>query len=736
LYFPSLNLSIKKFLMKKSLLSLFLLVFALCIGLQSKAAIVQVPVPSPGNVDFVFGFAQMQITIEGQTLSLLQDDYVLGLGFQIEFIDGINGLILPASPVLPLLKKLNAGDVISASSNFASNDYAYHTDESSSGTPLGYCIQNGMSTIFGFKIESFPNTYYGWINVTRNLDFKTTINQIYYENTPNTPIIAGAINYPVTNVSVAGSAGASTITVDNGTLQMNATIVPSNASNPGVTWSVTNGTGMATISPSGLLTAVTNGTVTVTATSVSNPSINGTAVITLSNQVVLITGISITGQGGVTSISTAGGTLQMIANISPTFATNQNITWTIIGGTGFGTINPTTGLLTAIANGTIIVKGTTTDGSSFFANTSITVSNQPPVPVSSIAVSGFGGATAITTNVGTLQMLKNVLPSYATNASVTWSVINGTGSATISPTGLLTAVTDGTVTVVATASDGSGVSGSVVITLSNQIVYVTSVAVVSATGSPNIVVTNGTLQLAATVLPSNATNLNVTWTIINNSGSASIDANGLVTAISNGTVTAIATANDGTGAFGTILLNLTNQLVFTPITSIFVNASSNYVYKNNFLQMYSIITPALATNQNIIWSVINTTGAATINSTGLLAATAVGKVVVIASATDNSNEIGSKEINVIALAPAGLDDINIANISVKPNPFASQIAISNLGAYDFDYVLYNNLGQIIQLGKVNESNHFISLATQPTGNYFLKLSFKSQPIFDFKLMKL
>jgi len=52
-----------------------------------------------------------------------------------------------------------------------------------------------------------------------------------------------------------------------------------------------------------------------------------------------------------------------------------------------------------------------------------------------------------------------VLPVDATDPSVTWSVEDGTGQATIDSSGLLTAVAAGTVTVVATANDGSGVYG-------------------------------------------------------------------------------------------------------------------------------------------------------------------------------------------------------------------------------------------------------------------------------------
>ena len=65
-------------------------------------------------------------------------------------------------------------------------------------------------------------------------------------------------------------------------------------------------------------------------------------------------------------------------------------------------------------------------------------------------------------------MSATVLPANAIDKTVTWSVTPGTGTATISSSGLLTAATNGTVTVVATANDGSKVTGSKVITISNQ----------------------------------------------------------------------------------------------------------------------------------------------------------------------------------------------------------------------------------------------------------------------------
>jgi LPXTG-motif cell wall-anchored protein len=92
-----------------------------------------------------------------------------------------------------------------------------------------------------------------------------------------------------------------------------------------------------------------------------------------------------------------------------------------------------------------------------------------PVPVTNITITGTAGATAITADGGTLQISAAVLPTNATDPSVTWSVMPGTGNATInSTTGLLTATGNGTVTVTATANDGSGVIGTLLVTISGQ----------------------------------------------------------------------------------------------------------------------------------------------------------------------------------------------------------------------------------------------------------------------------
>ncbi len=86
--------------------------------------------------------------------------------------------------------------------------------------------------------------------------------------------------------------------------------------------------------------------------------------------------------------------------------------------------------------------------------------------VSSIIVSGEDGQNVIDSDNMVLQMIATISPLDASDKTVTWNVINGTGAATISPYGLLRGLSVGTVTVRATANDGSGVQGSLQVTIS------------------------------------------------------------------------------------------------------------------------------------------------------------------------------------------------------------------------------------------------------------------------------
>jgi len=83
------------------------------------------------------------------------------------------------------------------------------------------------------------------------------------------------------------------------------------------------------------------------------------------------TAISVTAQGGSTTIQGIGGTLQMSAAITPTTATDKTVTWIVSDATIASISN--TGLLTAKKVGSVTVTATANDDSEVFGQVQITV---------------------------------------------------------------------------------------------------------------------------------------------------------------------------------------------------------------------------------------------------------------------------------------------------------------------------------------------------------------------------
>lgn len=102
------------------------------------------------------------------------------------------------------------------------------------------------------------------------------------------------------------------------------------------------------------------------------------------------------------------------------------------------------------------------------------------VPVTSVSVSPdtatiYSGGT----NNKTVQLSATVLPSNATDKTLTWQS-NATGVATVSSSGLVTAVSAGSATITATANDGSGQYDTAAIT-----VVAKALSSIAVTGTPS-----------------------------------------------------------------------------------------------------------------------------------------------------------------------------------------------------------------------------------------------------------
>jgi uncharacterized protein YjdB len=75
------------------------------------------------------------------------------------------------------------------------------------------------------------------------------------------------------------------------------------------------------------------------------------------------------------TITTDKGTYQVKAAILPVDATDKSLTWVISNGMGKATVN-SSGLVTAVANGTVTVKAAANDGSGVEGTLDIVITNQ------------------------------------------------------------------------------------------------------------------------------------------------------------------------------------------------------------------------------------------------------------------------------------------------------------------------------------------------------------------------
>jgi glucuronoarabinoxylan endo-1,4-beta-xylanase len=180
------------------------------------------------------------------------------------------------------------------------------------------------------------------------------------------------------------------------------------------------------------------------------------------------------------------------------------------------------------------------------------------IPVESISFSLAD--TLIDTWQGTLELQPRVLPEGATNDAVFWEILSGSEIATVSSSGIVQALGtgDGKVLVQALATDGSGITATVEITLINQ-VLVEEIKLFASAGIINI--PQGIIQFSTQVLPEEAFNKTVSWELTSGSEIATIDQEGLLQALGNenGVVEVKVSATDGSGVFKTQNISIINQ---------------------------------------------------------------------------------------------------------------------------------------------------------------------------------
>jgi endo-1,4-beta-xylanase len=319
-----------------------------------------------------------------------------------------------------------------------------------------------------------------------------------------------------------------------------------------------------------------------------------------------------------------------------------------------------------------------------------------------------------------VQMSTTVLPANTTIPNVTWS-LSPAGIATINATGLLTPVTVGKVTARATAWDGSGVTGTRVIQIINRLAQSVTV---SATGNIDTIAVGETLQMMASVLPENTTNPDVAWSVTP-AENATINQNGILTAKTNGKVTVKATAIDGSGVADTMAITIIEILA----QSIALSTADDIdtIVVGETLQMHATVLPENTTNPAFVWSV-SPEGNAGISSGGLLSATAIGTVIVTATALDGSGVTGTLNITIENIPTGVPGNFLSESIKVYPNPAVDgKFTIQGIDKIS-QVVVTDIFGRMIQkYDALNQSVLEISLNTRP-GIYFISLSGGKQAV--------
>ncbi len=155
------------------------------------------------------------------------------------------------------------------------------------------------------------------------------------------------------------------------------------------------------------------------------------------------------------------------------------------------------------------------------------------VAVSSITIDGEQTLTLKVNEVATL--VATVLPDNATDKTIEWTSFDN--EVVEVARGRLLAHKAGDAVITATAKDGQGAKATVTVKV---IVEAESVEV---SGAKHVAI-NGTVTLAATVAPENATDKTVTWTT-DNDKVATVDKNGVLTGVAEGKVVVMATTANG-----------------------------------------------------------------------------------------------------------------------------------------------------------------------------------------------
>ena len=366
--------------------------------------------------------------------------------------------------------------------------------------------------------------------------------------------------------------------------------------------------------------------------------------------------------------------VQLIAKSLPEDADDKNVIWSS-DNEEIATVDEN-GLVTAIGVGETVITATAHDGSGVKAECKITVE---PKMVNSVSLNK---SELTLRRFSSEQLYATVLPEYADNKTVIWSSGNEY-IATVDENGVVMAVGEGETIIQATAADGSWNWGTCRVT-------VTSIPVESINlNQDRITLEKGlTAQLSATVLPENADKLTVTWES-DNENVATVDENGLVTAVGGGDAFITARAGDGSPVWATCLVHVPIHVSSIELNQHELTFDGTY---GNF-KLTATLLPENADYCTITWCSDNEE-VATVDGHGLVTAVGEGTATITATANDGSGVSASCMVTVTFTN--GIADVEASKVTV----LAANGRITVSGKEQDDTVaVYDTGGRLLYRGE-------------------------------------
>lgn len=405
-----------------------------------------------------------------------------------------------------------------------------------------------------------------------------------------------------------------------------------------VSWASSDAT-TATVSTAGLVSAVAQGTATITATSEGRTS--APATVTVTDPVASVT-------------VTPSAPTVAVYQTTPLAATTKDGGGTIVTGRGiaWGSASPSiatvdaNGVVTGVAAGTAVVTATS-EGQS--GNVTVTVT---AAPVASVIVAPSAASVQMGGTVTFTDTTKDSHLVVLTGRTVTWASSN-TGVATIDAGGTITPVAAGTTNITATSET---------ITSAPAVLTITPIPVATVVVAPSSasLTVNQTRTFAATPEDANNQPLSgrtVTWSS-DNTAIATVDpSTGLVTAVAAGTANIIATSETKTGS---AVVTVTD-----PVTSVTVSPTAPSITVGQTQQMTATTTDINGqplSGRTVTWASDNSAVASVDPSTGIVTAVAAGTANVTAS---SEGVTSSPAVVTVTNVPVATVDVTPANPSIS-----------------------------------------------------------------------